>query len=149
MVSAWKDNRVVRVISTASDATSVTSVQRTVKSIEDYNRWCRQRGSAQRVLQMPYKIPQVHLLLPKGYLHLHTNSYDSIHPPTLIPSRVGSKQTKTPLKSLGIAHFPLHHQLPSVLSEKQKEGHSMVLPTVREVVLPPLTVLCHSIRTCN
>ncbi len=62
------DNRAVRVISTASDATSVISVQRTVKtgekisvpcpqSIEDYHGGCRQRGSAQTVLQMPYKSP--------------------------------------------------------------------------------------------
>ena len=168
------DNRVVRVISTASDATSVISVQRTVKtgekisvpcpqSIEDHNRFM---GGVDRGDQLRgyYRCPtKVHKFYMYIYFFLKdiciTNSYILYrqYSPTnalktllsfrheLAKKLIGdycSKKSKTPLKSLGIAHFPLHHHgctqrsLPSVLSEKQKEGHSMVLPTVREVVLP-------------
>ena len=136
------DNRVVRVISTASDATSVISVQRTVKtgekisvpcsqSIEDYNRFM---GGVDRGDQLRgyYRCPtKVH----KFYMYIYfilkdiciTNSYILYrqYSPTnalktllsfrheLAKKLIGdycSKKSKTPLKSLGIAHFPLHHQ---------------------------------------
>ena len=46
-----------------------------------------------------------------------------------------AKELQKEQDTLEIAHFPLHlfttrmYAEPSVLSEKQKEGHSMVLPT--------------------
>ena len=110
------DNRVVRVISTASDATLVISVQRTVKtgekisvpcplSIEDYNRFMGgvDRGDQLRgYYRCPTKVHKfynyVHLLLPKGYLHyeqLHIISTVFTHQrtenPPLISSRVGQE----------------------------------------------------------
>ena len=99
----------------------------------------------------------VHLLLPKGYLHyeqLHIISTVFTHQrtenPPLISSRVGQEanwrlllqkeqDTLEIARNSSLPSSPpgcTQRSLPSVLSEKQKEGHSMVLPTVREVVLP-------------
>ena len=110
------DNRVVRVISTASDATSVTSEQRTVKTGEKISvpshrasrtiitSWgvstegISSEDTTDALRNSISFINYVHLLLPKGYLHyeqLHIISTVFTHQrtenPPLISSRVGQE----------------------------------------------------------
>ena len=178
-VSAWKDNRVVRVISTASDATSVTSVQRTVKtgekisvpcpqSIEDYNHFMGgvDRGDQLRgYYRCPTKFHKFYMyiyfflkdicitnsyILYRQYSPTNVFTHQRTENPPLISSRVGQganwrlllqkeQDTLEIARNSSLPSSPpgcTQRSLPSVSSEKQKEGHSLVLPTVREVVLP-------------